>query len=126
MATRTPHTAHVIVTNPANANQLWGVLWSEEEPGNSANGQTFQAKNAYRNTETPGPGPDAYIVHTRITVAQKAELEEFIGGGTPARWLSEGLSAGQLNTWRDEITVAFDQPSHVDWVAATPYVSVDL
>lgn len=126
MATQFPHTGHIIVTNPANANQLWGVLWSAKEPGNTANGQTFQAQNGYRDTNTPGPGPDAYIIHTRLTADQKAELELFVGGGLPARWLLEGLTSGQLNTWRSEITVAFDQPSHVDWVAATPYVPVDL
>lgn len=125
MPSDTPHTMHVIVDNIANANQLWETLWSEKEPGNTANGQTFNIENAYRDTNTPGAGPDAWIINSPCTVAQKAEIEEFMSGTNPARWLLE-RSAGQLNTWRSNIVAyAFDQ-DHKAFVDATTYVPADL
>lgn len=116
MATDTPHTMHVIVTNPANANQLWATLWSEKEPGNTANGQTFGPENRFR--QKSGPQSPVYVIHTRCTATQKAEMEQYMAGTNPARWLLE-RSNGQLDTWRNQIdAVAYDQPDHAAWVDA--------
>lgn len=116
MATDTPHSMHVVVANPANVNQLWETLWSEKEPGNAANGQTFGPGNRFR--RRTGPAGPYYVIHTRCTATQKAEMEEYMSGTNPARWLLE-RTAAQLNTWRSEIdAIAYDQPNHAAWVDA--------
>lgn len=127
MATEWQYAISAAVYNVAFANQLWGVIWSSAPSDiRGSNSNTFNAQNAYRDTNTPGQGPDAYVIASRLKKAQRDELVEFLGGANPARWISEGLTAAQLNNFRSNIVAVVGEANAIEAGHAAFISSLDL
>lgn len=121
-----PHTASIICSNAGHGNLLWPTLWLEAEPHNApAQANTFTDFDKFQDSTVPGPAPFLWCVNTPLTATQKAELEVFLSGGYPQRWLDAGVPSGNMDTWRGSFVIEFDLPDHAAFVQANNLVPVE-
>lgn len=132
MATQWKYAATIIATNPAFANQLWSALWSTADSSlRGSNSNTFNAQNAFKDSTTPGPGPDAYICCTRLLQSQYDQLVTFQSGGYPQPWLDSGITQAQINQFRSNTEMNLGdadmiESQHAQFVADRNYVPTGL
>jgi len=115
MATQWAYAMSAATTNRAFANQLWAVLWaSAGESIRGDNSDTFNNRNAMEDSTHPGQAPFWYVIHTRLLQSQFDEMTAFLGGSNPQRWIDAGMTAGQLNAFRDDLDAVIGDWQTID------------